>query len=112
MANNRGVAYVAPGQVQVKSVEYPKLKNARFGDQPLRGKRRSARRDPKDRDHKYLRVGSAHGSRPHHGSCGTYLGHEITGEVIEKGGDVEMLSVGDSRDGTIQYSLRPLPQLP
>ncbi len=26
---------------------------------------------------------------------GLILGHEITGEVIEKGGDVEMLSVGD-----------------
>jgi hypothetical protein len=44
--------------------------------------------------------------------AGLILGHEITGEVIEKGSDVEMLSVGDLVTVPFQYRMRPLPQLP
>ena len=39
------------------------------------------------------------------------LGHEITGEVVEKGRDVEFLNVGDICLRAVQHRLRPLPQL-
>jgi len=95
MANNRGVAYVAPGQVQVKSVEYPKLKMPASETNPYGGK---------DAPHGViLKIVTTNicGSDQHMvrgrttAPAGLILGHEITGEVIEKGGDVEMLSVGD-----------------
>ncbi|QUY62521.1 Glutathione-independent formaldehyde dehydrogenase [Gulosibacter molinativorax] len=37
----------------------------------------------------------AHGSWPHHRPEGLVLGHEITGEVVEVGRDVEFIKVGD-----------------
>ncbi len=54
-----------------------------------------ARRDSESGGDKYLRQRSAHGARPHHRASGLILGHEITGEMIEKGRDVEFLNVGD-----------------
>ncbi len=42
---------------------------------------------------------------------GLVLGHEITGEVVEKGRDVEFIEVGDLVLGAVQHLLRPLPQL-
>ena len=42
---------------------------------------------------------------------GLVLGHEITGEVIEKGHDVEMLEDRRPRLRAVQHRLRPLPQL-
>ncbi len=95
MANNRGVAYIAPGQVQVKSVEYPKLKMPASETNPYGGK---------DAPHGViLKIVTTNicGSDQHMvrgrttAPAGLILGHEITGEVIEKGSDVEMLNVGD-----------------
>lgn len=88
MSGNRGVAYVAQGKVEIRSIDFPKLE------------------DPRGRriDHGViLRVVSTNicGSDQHmvRGRTtapeGLILGHEITGEVIELGRDVETLSKGD-----------------
>ena len=95
MANNRGVAYVGPGKVDVKSIEYPKLRMPKSESDPFGGK---------DAPHGViLRIVTTNicGSDQHMvrgrttAPAGLILGHEITGEVIEKGSDVEMLNVGD-----------------
>jgi glutathione-independent formaldehyde dehydrogenase len=88
MASNRGVAYLGPGKVEVQSIDYPRFvapngKSIEHGvilkivctnicgsDQHMVRGRTTA---PK----------------------GLILGHEITGEIIEKGRDVEFLNVGD-----------------
>ncbi|MDQ0588203.1 threonine dehydrogenase-like Zn-dependent dehydrogenase [Variovorax paradoxus] len=88
MASNRGVAYVGAGTVEVRSIDFPKLE------------------DPRGRriDHGViLRVVSTNicGSDQHmvRGRTtapeGLILGHEITGEVIELGRDVETFAIGD-----------------
>ncbi|MGI4881420.1 MAG: formaldehyde dehydrogenase, glutathione-independent [Janthinobacterium lividum] len=88
MSSNRGVVYIEPGKVEVHDIPYPKFE------------------DPKGRkiDHAViLKIVSTNicGSDQHMvrgrttAKAGLVLGHEITGEIIEKGADVEMLSVGD-----------------
>ena len=87
MASNRGVAYVGPGKVEVQSIDYPKL----------------AIGDRKCEHGVILKVVSTNicGSDQHMvrgrttAPAGLILGHEITGEIIEKGRDVEFLNVGD-----------------
>jgi glutathione-independent formaldehyde dehydrogenase len=87
MAGNRGVVYMGPGKVEVQSIDYPKLA---LGDRKC--------------DHGViLRVVSTNisGSDQHMvrgrttAPPGLVLGHEITGEVIEAGRDVEFIKVGD-----------------
>lgn len=88
MSSNRGVVYVGPGQVEVRDIDDPKLEapdGRRIGHAVI------------------LKVLSTNicGSDQHMvrgrttAQPGLVLGHEITGEVIETGGDVEMLKVGD-----------------
>src|SRR5881396_2635754 len=87
MASNRGVAYMGTGVVEVHSMDFPKL---------VLGSRKC--------DHgvilKIVTTNSC-GSDQHMvrgrttAPLGLILGHEITGEVIEKGNDVEMVNVGD-----------------
>jgi glutathione-independent formaldehyde dehydrogenase len=88
MSKNRGVVYTKPGEVQVQDIADPKLEN------------------PQGRkiDHgAILKVVSTNicGSDQHMvrgrttAPAGMVLGHEITGEVIEKGSDVEMIALGD-----------------
>src|SRR5438046_9006575 len=95
MASNRGVAYVGPGKVEVKSIEYPKLKMPASETNPFGGK---------DAPHGViLKIVTTNicGSDQHMvrgrttAPAGLILGHEITGEIIEKGSDVEMLNIGD-----------------
>ena len=95
MASNRGVAYIEPGKVEVQSIEYPKLKMPASESNPFGGK---------DAPHGViLKVVTTNicGSDQHMvrgrttAPKGLILGHEITGEVIEKGNDVEMLNIGD-----------------
>jgi glutathione-independent formaldehyde dehydrogenase len=95
MASNRGVAYIGPGKVEVKSIEFPKLRMPKSETDPFGGK---------DAPHGViLKIVTTNicGSDQHMvrgrttAPAGLILGHEITGEVIEKGGDVEMLNVGD-----------------
>jgi glutathione-independent formaldehyde dehydrogenase len=87
MAGNRGVAYIKPGVVEVQNIAFPEL---------AMGTRRC--------DHGViLKVVSTNicGSDQHmvRGRTtapeGLVLGHEITGEVVECGRDVEFISVGD-----------------
>src|SRR6202030_888088 len=95
MASNRGVAYVKPGVVEVQSIPYPKLRMPKSETDPFGGK---------DAPHGViLKIVTTNicGSDQHMvrgrttAPAGLILGHEITGEVIEKGGDVEMLTLGD-----------------
>jgi glutathione-independent formaldehyde dehydrogenase len=87
MASNRGVAYVKPGVVQVESIDYPELQ---LGDRPCQ-------------HGVILKVVTTNicGSDQHMvrgrttAPPGIVLGHEITGEVIEAGRDVEFVKVGD-----------------
>ncbi len=97
MAGNRAVAYMEPGRVEVQTIDYPKLElQDRPGVNPANiGPQVRARGHPQDRRDQHLRERPAHGPRPHHRPAGLVLGHEITGEVIEAGRDVEFIKVGD-----------------
>ena len=95
MAANRGVAYIEPGKVEVRNIEYPKLRMPKSESDPFGGK---------DAPHGViLKIVTTNicGSDQHMvrgrttAPKGLILGHEITGEIIEKGSDVEMLNVGD-----------------
>src|ERR1700689_2226483 len=87
MASNRGVAYMGRGKVEVQSIDFPKL----------------ALGSRKCEHGVILKIVATNicGSDQHMvrgrttAPQGLILGHEITGEVIEKGSDVEMLNVGD-----------------
>jgi glutathione-independent formaldehyde dehydrogenase len=89
MAGNRCVVYVEPGKVKVESIEYPRLE--------LREQHRKCNHGV------ILRVIATNicGSDQHMvrgrttAPKGQTLGHEITGEVIEAGQDVEFIKVGD-----------------
>jgi glutathione-independent formaldehyde dehydrogenase len=93
---NRIVVYKGPGQVAVESVDYPKLE--------VPPDVASAKGMSRKADHAViLRNVSTNicGSDQHMvrgrttAPVGQTLGHEITGEVIEKGSDVQFLEVGD-----------------
>ncbi|PRC91991.1 formaldehyde dehydrogenase, glutathione-independent [Solimicrobium silvestre] len=88
MSENRGVVYIESGRVEVQSIPFPKLvspKGRKLGHGVI------------------LKVVSTNicGSDQHMvrgrttASAGLVLGHEITGEVIELGSDVETLKLGD-----------------
>src|SRR5947209_4456792 len=88
MANNRGVVFQGPGRVAVESIDDPRFQNPAG----------------KTIEHGViLKVVSTNicGSDQHMvrgrttAPPGMVLGHEITGEIIEKGRDVELLNVGD-----------------
>jgi len=88
MSENRGVVYIEQGRVEVQGIPFPKLQTPngrKIGHGVI------------------LRVVSTNicGSDQHMvrgrttAPAGLVLGHEITGEVIEVGSDVETLRVGD-----------------
>jgi glutathione-independent formaldehyde dehydrogenase len=88
MSENKGVVYLGPGKVEVLTIPDPKFQapdGRKIGHAVI------------------LKVISTNicGSDQHMvrgrttAAAGLVLGHEITGEVIEKGADVEMLAVGD-----------------
>jgi glutathione-independent formaldehyde dehydrogenase len=86
--SNRGVAYIKPGKVEVQGIPFPTFRNPAG----------------KEIDHGViLRIVSTNicGSDQHMvrgrttAPAGMVLGHEITGEVIDKGRDVEYIDVGD-----------------
>ena len=87
-SSNRGVVYLGPGKVEVQNIDDPKFENPA-------GKRI---------EHGViLKILSTNicGSDQHMvrgrttAPAGLVLGHEITGEIIEKGKDVEFLEIGD-----------------
>ena len=87
MAGNRGVIYEGKGKVEIHKIDYPKLEhNGRKLHHAV-----------------ILKIVSTNicGSDQHMvrgrttAPTGMVLGHEITGEIIEKGDDVEFLNIGD-----------------
>ena len=89
MASNRGVVYIKPGEVQVQSIDFPKLEDPTTGKVIEHGV--------------LLKIVSTNicGSDQHMvrgrttAPAGLVLGHEITGEVIETGRDVLFIKTGD-----------------
>lgn len=87
MTSNRGVVYMGPGVVEIHSIDFPKLE---LGNR-------------KCEHGVILKIVSTNicGSDQHMvrgrttAPKGLVLGHEITGEVIEAGRDVEFINVGD-----------------
>ncbi|WP_035349108.1 formaldehyde dehydrogenase, glutathione-independent [Edaphobacter aggregans] len=88
MAENSGVVFLGQNHVEVQSIDFPKLQNP-AGKKINHGV--------------ILKVVSTNicGSDQHMvrgrttAPTGMVLGHEITGEIIETGSDVEFLQVGD-----------------
>ena len=113
MADNRGVAYIEPGKVEVQNIDFPELE---LKDGPGVHPDNVGRKTPHGA---ILRIVSTNicGSDQHMvrgrttAPTGLILGHEITGEVIEAGPGVEFIKEGDLCLGALQHRLRPLPQL-
>src|SRR5271167_697637 len=88
MAENHGVVFLGRNHVEVQSIDFPKMQNP-TGKKVEHGV--------------ILKVVSTNicGSDQHMvrgrttAPTGLVLGHEITGEVIEAGSDVQFISVGD-----------------
>ena len=97
MADNRGVAYMGTGKVEVQDIDYPKLE---LQDGPGVHPDNVGRKTPHGAILKIVSTNIC-GSDQHmvRGRTtapeGLILGHEITGEVIEKGSDVEFIQEGD-----------------
>jgi glutathione-independent formaldehyde dehydrogenase len=97
MADNRGVAYIEPGKVEVQDIDFPELE---LKDGPGVHPDNVGRKTPHGA---ILRIVSTNicGSDQHMvrgrttAPAGLILGHEITGEVIETGPGVEFIQVGD-----------------
>lgn len=87
MSSNRGVVYMGPGKVEVQAIDYPKLE---LGSR-------------KCEHGAILKIVTTNicGSDQHMvrgrttAPAGLVLGHEITGQVIECGRDVEFIKLGD-----------------
>ncbi len=87
---NRGVVYLGPGKVEVQDLEYPKFELEEQNNRPLQ-------------HGVILRIVATNicGSDQHMvrgrttAPQGQTLGHEITGEVVELGRDVEFIKQGD-----------------
>ncbi len=88
MAENRGVVFLGQNKVEVQSIDFPKMQNP-AGKKITHGV--------------ILKIVATNicGSDQHMvrgrttAPTGMVLGHEITGEIIEAGADVEYLKVGD-----------------
>ena len=88
MAENRGVVFLGQNTVEVQSIDFPKMQNP-AGKKITHGV--------------ILKIVATNicGSDQHMvrgrttAPTGMVLGHEITGEIIEAGSDVEYLKVGD-----------------
>src|SRR6187200_3064599 len=97
MADNRGVAYIEPGKVEVHDIDFPTFE---LKDGPGVNPANVGRKVPHG---VILRTVSTNicGSDQHMVRGRTtappdlVLGHEITGEVVETGSDVEFIKKGD-----------------
>jgi len=88
MANNRGVVYVGPGKVEVQSIDYPKLQTP-AGRKIEHGVVLTCVTTNICGSDQHMVRGRTTAPR------GLVLGHEITGEVVECGRDVEFIKKGD-----------------
>ncbi|TWD80967.1 glutathione-independent formaldehyde dehydrogenase [Kribbella amoyensis] len=97
MPGNKAVIYQGPGEVTVESVDYPTLE---LKDGPGVNPANVGRKVPHGAILKVV-ASNICGSDQHMvrgrttAPAGLALGHEITGEVIETGPDVEFIKVGD-----------------
>jgi glutathione-independent formaldehyde dehydrogenase len=97
MADNRGVMFLGPGKVEVRSIDYPTFE---MRDGPGVPPASVGRKLPHGA---ILRIVATNicGSDQHMvrgrttAPAGLVLGHEITGEVIETGPGVEFIQTGD-----------------
>ena len=97
MTGNKAVVYQGPGKVTVETVDYPGLVLKPGPGVPKENENRECPHGV------ILKVVSSNicGSDQHMvrgrttAPPGLILGHEITGEIVEKGRDVETLNVGD-----------------
>lgn len=87
MASNRGVAYMGTGKVEIQSIDFPKLAlGSRKCEHGVILKIVATNICGSDQHMVRGRTTAPHG---------LILGHEITGEIIEAGRDVEFVKVGD-----------------
>ncbi len=93
MAGNKCVVYVEPGKVAVQSIDYPKLEipagvpgNVRKAEHGVILKIVATNICGSDQHMVRGRTTAPKGQT---------LGHEITGEIIEMGSDVQFLNIGD-----------------
>ena len=97
MADNRGVAYMGKGKVEVQNIDFPTFE---LKDGPGVNPANVGRKTPHGVILKVVATNIC-GSDQHMvrgrttAPKGLVLGHEITGEVIEAGPDVEFIKVGD-----------------
>jgi glutathione-independent formaldehyde dehydrogenase len=97
MTGNKGVAYMKPGQVEVQEIDYPTFE---LKDGPGVHPDNVGRQVPHAAILKCVATNIC-GSDQHMvrgrttAPAGLVLGHEITGEVVETGPDVEYIHVGD-----------------
>src|SRR5215216_5774280 len=97
MADNRGVAYMGPGTVEVQDIDFPTFE---LQDGPGVNPANVGRPLPHAAILKIVSTNIC-GSDQHMvrgrttAPAGLILGHEITGEVIEVGRDVEFIKKGD-----------------
>jgi glutathione-independent formaldehyde dehydrogenase len=97
MTGNKAVAYMEPGKVEVHEADYPGLE---LRDGPGVNPANVGRKTPHGVILKNVATNIC-GSDQHMvrgrttAPAGLVLGHEITGEVVEKGPDVEFIQVGD-----------------
>src|SRR6201996_9253247 len=97
MPGNRAVAYIGPGHVEVQTIDYPRLE---LQDGPGVNPANIGRKCPHGVILKVVATNIC-GSDQHmvRGRTtapeGLVLGHEITGEVVETGRDVEFIQEGD-----------------
>src|SRR5438270_1776650 len=88
MAGNRGVVYLGPGKVEVQTIDYPKMQNPQGKAVEHAVILKTVLTNICGSDQHMVRGRT---TAPH----GLVLGHEITGEIIEKGKDVEFIDIGD-----------------
>jgi glutathione-independent formaldehyde dehydrogenase len=97
MAGNKAVTYMGPGKVEVRTIDYPTFE---MKDGPGVNKANIGRKSPHGAILKNVATNIC-GSDQHMvrgrttAPAGLVLGHEITGEVVEVGPDVEFVKVGD-----------------
>ena len=87
-SSNRGVVYMGPGKVEVQGIDFPKLIDPRGRKAEHAVLLKCVTTNICGSDQHMVRGRTT-------APTGLVLGHEITGEVIEKGRDVETLAVGD-----------------
>ncbi|MGH3356291.1 MAG: formaldehyde dehydrogenase, glutathione-independent [Nocardioidaceae bacterium] len=97
MTDNRGVAYTGPGSVEVQDISFPSFE---LQDGPGVNPDNIGRKLPHGAILKTVATNIC-GSDQHMvrgrttAPSGLILGHEITGEVVETGSDVEFIKTGD-----------------